>query len=257
MMNIQISIKDLKNSIFINPNRFNIRIDVLNNSIRESESFFYEWINENGKTFSNKNLEFLIKIGWFDDIKKRSVLLNEINELSSGIDPELRNITKIFGIKKSKEIKIIDDDKFLNSIMEYEVLGFNITHFKIIADEEFQTNSLKELIAACGTGICFYSSKIHNDKTYISDGDITFEIDYNVPDKGYLYIQNGKYEAKNFIELGKIFKVIEVFYGMIDKKKIQKTNKNIHIRCFLNGCSIDIKNSIIINDFPDEIIIKG
>ncbi|MDK2950646.1 MAG: polymerase subunit alpha [Kosmotogales bacterium] len=255
-MNHNLSLSNLKSEIFIDPNKFNIKIDIDDNKIREKESDFYEWINENGKKLSNKNLEFLIKIGWFDDIKSRSQLINEINELSIGIDPELRNMTKIFGVKTVEGKKRVEDDGFAKAIMEYEVLGFNITRFEIEKDNIFETNSLEELIAKCGTGICFYESRVYNDKRYVSNGQIIFEVDYNVPEKGYIYIKDGKFSENSFFKVGKINRIIEIYKGFIEKENIRKTGKNICLRIFFDNYNLELKNSFIINDFPDEIVVE-
>jgi hypothetical protein len=249
-------LNNLKSEIFIDPNKFNIKIDIDDNKIREKESDFYGWINENGKKLSNKNLEFLIKIGWFDDIKSRSQLINEINELSIGIDPELRNMTKIFGVKTVEGKKQIEDDGFAKAIMEYEVLGFNITRFEIEKDNIFETNSLEELIAKCGTGICFYESRVYNDKRYVSNGQIIFEVDYNVPEKGYIYIKDGRFSENSFFKVGKINRIIEIYKGFVEKENIRRTGKNICLRIFFDNYNLELKNSFIINDFPDEIVVE-
>ena len=124
---------------------------------RPEEESFFSFVRTHRRKLQAKDLERLIKSGYFDLYGNRKELLRQINNALTGMAPELKSIRSVFGFKEEVQEKKEYDTDMERALMEIEALGFNLTFIKgpEISDEIADT-SVTAALARLQTGLATF-----------------------------------------------------------------------------------------------------
>jgi len=199
-----------------------------------------------------KDLEFLVKIGYFDKYGTRESLLKEINNALSGVDPELKSVLRVFGYKEQQPGRIKTESSKEKAVLEYEALGFNLTEFPVVlSQEDFVDTTLTDLYATKSNGLAAYSLVNLREKRFITDGKTLIPIYRSLPEKGFIIFKKGKPDEKRAYE--KIKLVTRKYNQPVPIESILPASKQNILKIKIDGNVLTLKGAKVIAYDPDEV----
>jgi len=220
--------------------------------IKPIETSFHEFVRKRRSSFMAKDLEFLVKIGYFDKYGTRESLLKEINNALSGVDPELKSVLRVFGYKEQQPGRIKTESSKEKAVLEYEALGFNLTEFPVVlSQEDFVDTTLTDLYATKSNGLAAYSLVNLREKRFITDGKTLIPIYRSLPEKGFIIFKKGKPDEKRAYE--KIKLVTRKYNQPVPIESILPASKQNILKIKIDGNVLTLKGAKVIAYDPDEV----
>ncbi|OAA30895.1 hypothetical protein AT15_09435 [Kosmotoga arenicorallina S304] len=219
---------------------------------------FHEFVRKRRDSLMAKDLEFLIKIGYFDKYGTRETLLKEINNALSGVDPELKSVLRVFGYKERQTENTKEELPEEKAVFEHEALGFNLTEFHAdLLYGDFVDSSLTDLYATKSNGLAAYSLMNFREKRFITDGKSLIRVQRALPEKGFIIFKSGKPDEKQAYE--NIELVIRRYNQPVPAEKLFPASKQNVLKIRLGGKNILTIEGAKVEDYePDEIeVIEG
>ncbi|AKI97857.1 DNA polymerase III subunit alpha [Kosmotoga pacifica] len=245
---------DDRKTVYLHPSelrKFRVKLP-----IEPTAGSFHEFVRKRRKAFMAKDLEFLIKIGYFDKYGARELLLKEINNALSGVDPELKSVLKVFGYKEQQVSTFEEESPLGKAVFEYEALGFNLTEFDINnSPEDIADSSLTDLYATKGTGLASYELVILREKRFITDGRTLIPVYRTLPEKGFILLTEGKVNEEKAYE--KVEGVVRIYNYPVPPKHIHPASKYNILKIRIGKNSLLMNGAKVEGYDPDEIeVIK-
>ncbi|HNS66155.1 MAG TPA: DNA polymerase III subunit alpha [Mesotoga infera] len=220
---------------------------------RPEEESFFSFVRTYRRKLHAKDLERLIKSGYFDLYGNRKELLRQINNALTGMAPELKSIRSVFGFKEEVQEKKEYDTDIERALMELEALSFNLTFIEgpEISDEIADT-SVTAALARLQTGLATFRRVDYMGKSYITDGRTFIEVNDSLPIQGYVVFKDGKPSVWK----ESVREVSRIVYGSVDRDFIEDASPRESVTIKVKGKTRLIQRARLKALEPDEILLK-
>ncbi len=220
---------------------------------RPEEESFFSFVRTYRRKLHAKDLERLIKSGYFDLYGNRKELLRQINNALTGMAPELKSIRSVFGFKEEVQEKKEYDTDIERALMELEALSFNLTFIEgpEISDEIADT-SVTAALARLQTGLATFRRVDYMGKSYITDGRTFIEGNDSLPIQGYVVFKDGKPSVWK----ESVREVSRIVYGSVDRDFIEDASPRESVTIKVKGKTRLIQRARLKALEPDEILLK-
>ena len=220
---------------------------------RPEEESFFSFVRTHRRKLQAKDLERLIKSGYFDLYGNRKELLRQINNALTGMAPELKSIRSVFGFKEEVQEKKEYDTDMERALMEIEALGFNLTFIKgpEISDEIADT-SVTAALARLQTGLATFRRVDYMGRSYITDGRTFIEVNDSLPIHGYVVFKDGKPSVWK----ESVREVSRIVHGSVDRDFIVEASPGESVIIKVKGKTRLIQGARLRTLEPDEILLK-